>query len=95
LQMLPIDRLKIDRSFIQNLGMDRNGAAIVEAVAGIGRSLGLEVLAEGVETPAQLRQVTLAGCQFVQGFYFGRPMTADALPAYRPPSFDRPPALIA
>jgi diguanylate cyclase (GGDEF)-like protein len=77
LQILPIDRLKIDRSFIQDLDTNADRAAIVDAVVGIGRSLRLEVLAEGVETETQLERVLSAGCEFVQGFYFSRAMPAE------------------
>lgn len=70
LQSLPVDRLKIDGSFVHRLGKSPSGAAIVTAVAGIGRSLGMDVLAEGVETLAQLQQVKAAGCHSVQGYLF-------------------------
>ena len=95
LQLLPIDRLKIDRSFIQNLDSNVNGAAIVQAVAGIGRSLNLEVLAEGVETAGQLRQVQAAGCQFVQGYYYSRPLTVEQVGAFAPPAPGLPAARLA
>ena len=78
LQHLPIDRLKIDSSFVRGLDTDANGAAVVDAVVGIGRSLSMEVLAEGVETAGQLRRVRAAGCQSVQGYYFSRPVPAGA-----------------
>ena len=77
LQKLPIDRLKIDRSFVQGFEADLDGSAIVRAVIGIGRSLGMEVVAEGVETPSQLERVREAGCQFAQGYLLGRPMPAE------------------
>ena len=77
LQRLPIDRLKIDRSFVQESGGGRDGWAIVQAVIGIGRSLGMEVLAEGVETSSQLERLRDAGCQVAQGYYLGRPVPAS------------------
>ena len=77
LQRLPIDRLKIDRSFVQGFEADLDGSAIVRAIIGIGRSLGMEVLAEGVETPGQLDRVREAGCQFAQGYLLGRPVPAE------------------
>ena len=77
LQKLPIDRLKIDRSFVQGFEADLDGSAIVRAVIGIGRSLGMEVVAEGVETAGQLDRVREAGCQFVQGYHLGRPVPAE------------------
>jgi len=77
LQKLPIDRLKIDRSFVQGFEADLDGSAIVRAIIGIGRSLSMEVVAEGVETPGQLDRVREAGCQFAQGYLLGRPMPAE------------------
>jgi diguanylate cyclase (GGDEF)-like protein len=77
LQILPIDRLKIDRSFVQDLDTNADRAAIIDAVVGIGRSLRLEVLAEGVETETQLQRVLSAGCEFVQGFYFSPAISAE------------------
>lgn len=76
LQHLPIDRLKVDRSFVLGLEERSGNGAIVEAIVGIGRSMGMEVMAEGVEHERQLKQVAAAGCQTVQGYLFGRPMPA-------------------
>ncbi|RXF72062.1 putative bifunctional diguanylate cyclase/phosphodiesterase [Hansschlegelia zhihuaiae] len=73
----PVDRLKIDRSFIGNLKSDANDAAIVRAIVNLGHSLDLEVIAEGVETAAQVAHLRAEGCDEVQGFYFGRPMPSD------------------
>lgn len=72
----PVDRLKIDKSFIHNLKNDANDAAIVRAIINLGHSLDLEVIAEGVETAAQVAHLRTEGCDEVQGFYFGRPMPA-------------------
>ena len=74
----PIDRLKIDKSFINNLKSDVNDAAIVRAIVTLGHSLDLDVIAEGVETAAQVAHLRAEGCDEVQGFYFGRPMQSDA-----------------
>lgn len=74
----PVDRLKIDRSFIANLKNDANDAAIVRAIVNLGHSLDLEVIAEGVETAAQVAHLRAENCDEVQGFYFGRPMAAEA-----------------
>ena len=82
LQLLPIDRLKVDRSFIQDMNDTRNGTAIVDAVVGIGRSLDMEVLAEGVETIEQLNRVIASGCRTVQGFYFSKAILPDELAVY-------------
>jgi EAL domain-containing protein (putative c-di-GMP-specific phosphodiesterase class I) len=70
----PIDKIKIDQSFVQNLGVKEDAAAIVECVARLGRALGLAVTAEGVETAAQHRFVRAAGCQQIQGYLFSKPV---------------------
>jgi diguanylate cyclase (GGDEF)-like protein len=70
----PIDKIKIDQSFVQNLGVKEDAAAIVECVARLGRALGLAVTAEGVETPAQHRFVRAAGCQQIQGYLMSKPL---------------------
>jgi diguanylate cyclase (GGDEF)-like protein len=70
----PIDKIKIDQSFVQNLGVKEDAAAIVECVARLGRALGLVVTAEGVETSAQHRFVRAAGCQQTQGYLFSKPL---------------------
>jgi diguanylate cyclase (GGDEF)-like protein/PAS domain S-box-containing protein len=82
LQLLPIDRLKVDRSFIRDLDASGNGGAIVEAVVGIGRSLNMEVLAEGVETQTHLARVARAGCRFVQGYFFSKPVPPEVFATY-------------
>ena len=81
LKRLPIDTLKIDSSFIDGLPDDTNDRAIVQAVLAMGRSLGMQVLAEGVETPAQVNALRLMGCALGQGYYYGRPARADAFTA--------------
>ena len=73
LRVLPIDRIKIDQSFVQDLGTSPQVDAIVRAIIGIGQALGLEVTAEGVETEAQLEFLRVHGCAQVQGFLFGQP----------------------
>jgi diguanylate cyclase (GGDEF)-like protein len=84
LQMFPFDRIKIDRTFIQNIMHHPADAAIVCAIAGLGRNLGIATVAEGVETEEQLVAVRAAGCQLAQGYLFGRPVPASEL------AFDRP-----
>ena len=70
---LPADILKIDHSFVGRIGRDVACDAIVTAIVSIGRSLGLEVIAEGVETAAQVERLAGLGCALAQGFYFSRP----------------------
>lgn len=79
LQRLPVDKLKIDRSFVTDLTEGDSQAAIARAVIALGHSLRLKVLAEGVETTEQARLLEEHGCDEVQGFLYGRPMEADAL----------------
>jgi diguanylate cyclase (GGDEF)-like protein len=73
LRSLPVHTLKIDRSFIDGLGRDDEGGAIVAAVVQLGHALGLAVTAEGVETPDQLAQLRALGCDLGQGYYFAYP----------------------
>lgn len=85
LRHLPVQKLKIDRSFIQDIGRDRDDEIIVAAVTALGRSLGLEIVAEGVETEEQAAFLLNAGCDMGQGYLFARPMTGSELLArYRP-----------
>lgn len=79
LKRFPIDTLKIDRIFITEVAASATDRAIVEAIVGLGHSLGLQVVAEGIETAAQVDFLRTAACDLVQGFHFGRPLPADAL----------------
>ncbi len=81
LRVFPFDRLKIDRSFVQDLPEGGDAAAIVRAVTGLGRSLGITVIAEGVETEEQLGRLQAEGCDAAQGYFFGRPVPVPQLPA--------------
>lgn len=72
LRSFPFDKIKIDRSFIQNMAQDESSSAIVRAVVGLSGRLGMVTTAEGVETAEQLDGVRAEGCTEVQGFYFSR-----------------------
>ena len=73
-----LDSLKIDRSFIDGMGRERESAAIVHSIIHLGRALGLGVIAEGVETAAQVQMLRLAGASHLQGYFFSRPIAAAA-----------------
>jgi diguanylate cyclase (GGDEF)-like protein len=75
-----IDCIKIDQSFVATLGTDNQASAIVTAVTSLARSLGLKVVAEGVESELQVQALRLVGCQLMQGFYYSAPMNAADLP---------------
>ncbi len=79
LQQFPITTLKIDQSFVRDVAIDKDDAAIVTAIIQMGHSLNLEVVAEGVESEAQLEFLRRQGCDYVQGNLFGDPMTADVV----------------
>jgi diguanylate cyclase (GGDEF)-like protein len=76
LQQLPVDEIKIDRSFVQNMETDASDAVLVRSIIELGRSLGLRVTAEGVETESVKRRLSALGCDFAQGFHIGRPVAA-------------------
>jgi EAL domain-containing protein (putative c-di-GMP-specific phosphodiesterase class I) len=87
LQMFPIDEIKIDKSFIQGMTNQGDCAAIVCAIAGLGRSLDIQTTAEGVETMEQLVFLRTAGCQLAQGYLFSRPVPASDLSFECPEAF--------
>ncbi|MEN4688639.1 putative bifunctional diguanylate cyclase/phosphodiesterase [Pantoea agglomerans] len=81
LSNFPVDKIKIDRSFTQSLGVAENSVAIVESVVKLGHAMGLMVTAEGVETPGQMSALADAGCNQLQGYLFSQAVPADQLSA--------------
>src|SRR6478752_133487 len=81
LRKFPFQKIKIDQSFIAGLGEERDAQAIIGAVAGLGASLDKTVVAEGIETEEQMRQVKAHGCHEGQGHFFGEPMAAETIHA--------------
>lgn len=77
LQQLPIDMIKIDRSFITHINDNMGDLAIVKTIITMAQNLNIEVIAEGVETAEQLQQLKQLGCPFYQGYYFSKPLTKD------------------
>ncbi len=82
LKRLPLDQLKIDQSFVRELLLDANELSIVKAIVDMGRNLGLDVLAEGVETQAQRDMLLAAGCTRFQGYLFCHPVPVEQLPTH-------------
>ena len=81
LKRFPIDSLKIDQSFVRGLPGDADDAAICRAIIAMGRSLGLKTIAEGVELAEQRAFLHDAGCEFIQGYLYGRPIPFEAFEA--------------
>ncbi|MGD0027233.1 MAG: EAL domain-containing protein, partial [Xanthobacteraceae bacterium] len=77
LQLLPLDYIKIDRSFTERIGDKADGLVVIRAIVDLAHKLGFEVIAEGVETPEQLAGLTSIGCDLLQGFLLGPPLSAD------------------
>jgi EAL domain-containing protein (putative c-di-GMP-specific phosphodiesterase class I) len=79
LKRFPIDTVKIDQSFVRDLTVDPEDAAIVTAIVAMARSLDVDVVAEGVETEEQLEELKRLGCRRAQGYLLARPMSAAAV----------------
>jgi EAL domain-containing protein (putative c-di-GMP-specific phosphodiesterase class I) len=77
LHRYPISKIKIDRSFVANLGVEPQAGAVIDAIVKLARALHLQVVAEGVETAPQFRQLARSGCHAMQGFLLSRPVIAD------------------
>lgn len=82
LKRLPLDQLKIDQSFVREVLTDANDAAIAKTIVALAASLGLNVIAEGVETAAQCNFLASVGCQAFQGYLFSKPVTSSEFEAY-------------
>ena len=80
LRALPVDAIKIDRSFIAHIADADGDKAIVSAIVSLGHNLGIKVIAEGIETPAQAEVLRSFGCKYAQGYYFGIPTPAAGIP---------------
>ncbi len=81
LRKLPVDRIKIDRSFVNDVTTSEDAAVIATTIVELAHALRLQVVAEGVETAAQAKFVRETGCAYAQGHFYGRPAAADALPS--------------
>ncbi len=79
LSQLPVDSLKIDRTFVTPLGQDERADGLVEAMISVARTLGLETVGEGIETPEQWRLLQAMGCGYGQGFLFDQPLSPEAI----------------
>ena len=79
MKRLPVDVLKIDRSFVMNMSSDENDAVIVRSTIDLGHNLGLRVVAEGVEDETAMRTLGELNCDTAQGYYLGRPVPAAGL----------------
>lgn len=82
LKNFPVQRIKIDKAFVDDIGTDENSGAIARAVTMLGQSFGMEVTAEGVETEEQLEFLKDLGCDEIQGYLFSRPLDADAFQSF-------------
>lgn len=74
---MPLDQLKIDQSFVRNIGIRPMDAMVAQTIIGMANNLGMEVIAEGVETEQQRAFLELHGCLLCQGYLFGRPVPLD------------------
>ncbi|MEA3131134.1 MAG: hypothetical protein QOF46_2929, partial [Paraburkholderia sp.] len=94
LKRFPVDRLKIDRSFVSDIGVSGDDETITSAIIALAHSLKLQVIAEGVETSAQLDFLKERACDEMQGFYFARPLSTDAISELFQGGVDREAAMV-
>jgi len=91
LHFFPIDTLKIDQSFIRTLSKDQGSKVLVKAIIGLAHNLGMKVIAEGVETAADAEYLRSQGCEYIQGYFFSKPLAIEAatefVQKWQPPSF--------
>jgi diguanylate cyclase len=91
LHFFPIDTLKIDQSFIRTLSKDQGSKVLVKAIIGLAHNLGMKVIAEGVETAADAAYLHSQGCEYIQGYFFSKPLAIEAatefVQKWQPPSF--------
>jgi len=90
MKQFPIDKLKIDQSFVRDIGVSQDDAGIVNTIIALGHSMNLRVIAEGVETRGQLDYLREHGCDEVQGYFYGHPVPADEFEAFFDADFDQP-----
>lgn len=79
LRSFPFDKIKIDRSFVKDMTTKPDGDAVIRAISGLGRSLGMTTVAEGVETPEQMKRIRAQGCTDVQGYFISKPLPSGDL----------------
>ena len=79
LSQFPIDVIKIDQSFVRNIGQDKSNESIIKTIHALSTNLGLYCIAEGVETTEQIKFLEKMGCEDLQGYYFAKPMLVDEL----------------
>ena len=80
LKQFPVGHIKVDQSFVREMEQNHDDAAIVAAVVGLGRSLGAQVTAEGVETVGQAQRLQAMGCDYAQGYHYAKPMAGSRVP---------------
>jgi EAL domain-containing protein (putative c-di-GMP-specific phosphodiesterase class I) len=92
LRRFPISVLKVDKSFVHRLGTDQQDEAIVRSIVTLASDLGMQVVAEGIETAEQLETLRGLACDYGQGYYFSRPLPSHQAEAFIAPAVDAPQA---